>query len=59
MEMNGLTKRQWGNAVGGGVAAWIYLGLTGVPVVGGIGVIVAIVGGIQLLRIKAAEGSRK
>ena len=40
------------------MAAWLFLGLAEVPVVGGIGAVAAVVGGVQLLRIRAAESSQ-
>ncbi len=50
-ENSGLTKQQWANIAGGGFLAWLVLSFAGVPVVGGLGAVVAVVGGVQYLRL--------
>jgi hypothetical protein len=60
-ESGGVTKEQWGAVAGGGVVAWIGLSLVGIPVLGGVGAVVAIVGAVQYFRTPDASsaGERK
>jgi hypothetical protein len=51
----GFTKEQWGAVAGGGVVAWIGLSLAGIPTIGGVGAIVAIVGAVQCFRTPDAS----
>lgn len=53
-DMGGMTKQQWATVGWGGIAAWIGLGLAGVPVIGAFGLIAAVVGGIQYSRTPAS-----
>ncbi len=57
MELNGLTKQQWGNVFGGGICAWIAFSFAGALPLSGIGFVAAVVGGVQLLRIRAEGGT--